>query len=426
MSIDVRPGRAGTTSRLDALRDIVEHAMSAPFYRRLYAEAGVGPDALGSVEDMASLPMVTPQDLIEHGADFLPESVTPYRITSTSGTLRNPKTLYRTLGDTECSAAGVQRLFEMAGLADGDRLVIGQPFDLAHLGYLSLEACKSLGVMAIPGGLSVTNERMLDILRWFRPTAVFTSPSRITAIAHALEGGPIPPLRTILLAGERALDEHRQVVRDTWGVEPHDLYGSEETDGLAGSCEAHDGLHFLDDLFLLELLEPGTDEPATERTGEAVVTSLYSRGTPLVRYRLGDVLAVEDDPCDCGRSGPRVRVLGRVGEVLHLFDGINLYPWQVEQSLRQHVPSFQDFQLHCTRPAPGADEVLVLLQVPEPAGMDDAECRRIADALWHSSLDLDAARAMESLVMTVKPVAAGELHVTPRGKTPKVVDRRNP
>ena len=411
----------GASPTDQAVKAIVRHAaLRSSFYREIYS--GLDIWEVETAPDLARLPIVTPRDLIENGPAFCSEGERIYRVTSTGGTTRHPKTLYRTAEDTRTSTDVMQRLFELAGVRRGNVMLIAQPFDLSHIGYLSLGACQEMGVCAIPVGLGMPQERFVQLAEAFRPNVLFSSPSRMQLLARTYRQGALPAPRRVLVAGERLLESHRQALQETWGCVPADLYGSEETDGLAASCAAGSALHFMADHFVLELVRPGTDDlvPPGERVGEAVVTSLYSRGTPLIRYRLGDLVAVHDEPCSCGRSGPRLRILGRAGDRLELFDGVTLHGYQVESAVRETFGLELPHQVVCRRLSPGVEAVDVRVET-EPS---EAMAERLEAELWRCSLDLQAVQGMKSLVFSAE-LGLDVLEQTPRGKTPRVLDRRS-
>ena len=407
----------------ERLTHAVRHAAShSPFYGRLYARCGVDVDGFRGTEDLRRLPIITPAHLIAEHRDFRASDAVPYRISSSSGTSFAPKTLFRTAGDTDIGVDVLVRLLTMAGLGPGDSLIIGQPFDLAHLGYLTLDACRRLDILAIPVGLSIPDQRLIQMISLYRPTAIFTAPSRVCSITEQIaELSDRPTLKHILLAGERTTRQQRQKIIDFWKVVPHSLYGSEETDGLGGSCTAHAGLHFMDDLFVMELLEPGTDQLAEGNVGELVVTSLYAQGTPLVRYRLGDLVRVLPGACSCGRAWPLIEVLGRADEVFGLYDGIKLRGYQVRSALAAVSPELEHFQAVCRAVGSGIDEVELIVDHCQSEGQE-ALADRLLSALWNCSIDLPAAAAIGSLRFRV---SFGKPHVTQRGKTPQFIDLRN-
>lgn len=407
--------------------NIVRHAaLNSPFYKNLYRSAGVDYKKVHNAADIAILPIVNPLDLIKHHKKFRAINEEIYRISSSSGTSLHPKTLFRTYEDTKKSSLVMCRLFEMAGIKRGDSMLIGQPFDLAHLGFITLEGCRILGVMGIPVGISVSDERILDLLIRYRPTSIFTSPSRmakITTMFKDVQGKKFSEMRNILLAGERTFEGQRRKLREFWDIRPIDLYGSEETDGLGGSCSEHRGLHFMSDLFYMELVKPNTNKVVEHgEIGEAVITSLYSKGTPLIRYRLGDLIEYHHESCPCGRSWPLISVRGKTSDVLFLYDGIKLYAYQVENVLKNILPKMENFQLCCRTISPGVEEVTVVVKT-KLRKKNNEIAEKIQRELWNCSIDLSASRSIGSLRFKVV-LSTKSLFTTKRGKTPRILDLR--
>lgn len=409
----------------EKIRVVVQRAANeCPYYRHLYSQAGIDIKSFSGLQDLEKLPIITPIDLAAKAALFKSEKAPVYRVTCSSGTVQSPKTLFRTAKDTQTSVEVMCRLFSLAGLEFGDSLWIGQPFDLAHLGYISLEACEKLGVLAIPGGLSVTDQRMINLLALFQPNAIFTSPSRMCQITqHYLHTKEKPPkFAKILLAGEPCSEIQRYQICDFWQIEPHNLYGSEETDGLAGSCSEHTGLHFMDDLYHLELFEPGTNKKVSQgQAGEAVITSLYFEGTPLIRYRLGDIIEPISISCPCGQRWLKIKVVGRSNQTLFLYDGIKLYSHQIRSALTSVDPKLSNYQAVLRRGVDGADEIEIITQ--SIVDISPTLQNKIEEALWSSSLDLAAAQDIGKLRFRVN--LNGEMLMTLRGKTSELVDLRD-
>lgn len=408
----------------EKLRIVVQRAANeCPYYRDLYSPAGIDISLFSGLKDLAQLPIVNPIELAENAKLFRSEKAVIYRVSSSSGTIRSPKILFRTAKDTETSVEVMCRLFSLAGLEAGDYLWIGQPFDLAQLGYLSLEACKKMDILAIPAGLSVTDKRMIDLLSIFQPNAIFTSPSRLCQITqhYSNDGGKPFQLTKILLAGEPCSVAQRRQIQDFWQTEPHNLYGSEETDGLAGSCSEHAGLHFMNDLYYLELVEPGTSKRVPDQqAGEAVITSLYSEGTPLIRYRLGDIIEPVADQCFCGEKLPRIKVIGRNEQVFCLYDGIKLHSYQIRSALTSVYPEMDTYQAVLRRGSDRVDEIEIIIPVIKDASQGLLNI--IKETLWSSSLDLAAAKDIGKLRFRI--TSDREMLMTQRGKTPELVDLR--
>lgn len=201
----------------EKLIKVVQHAgKHSSYYKRIFNEANINVDEFKGIEDLSKLPIVTSEDLIKYGKEFACDDAEIYRVSSSSGTSHNPKSLFRTHNDTEMSSIVLERLLKMAGLKKGDSIYIGQPFDMAHLGYLTMNACERLGIMAIPAGLSQINEKMIDLISYYNPTAIFTSVSRMKAIISIIKSSDsinVNP-KHILLAGEPMLPADRKLIKD--------------------------------------------------------------------------------------------------------------------------------------------------------------------------------------------------------------------
>ena len=411
----------------EKLIKIVQYAGThSPYYKKIFENANININEFKGIEDLSKLPIVTPEDLIDHGKEFVSDKAEIYRISSSSGTSLKPKTLYRTCKDTQISSVVLERLLKMAGLKKGDSIYIGQPFDMAHLGYLTMNACEKLGIMAIPSGLSQTNEKMIELIKYFKPTAIFTSVSRIKAIMEIIKGENIEKfsVKHILLAGEPVLPADRKIIKDYWGVEPIDLYGSEETDGLAGGC-GDSGLHFMSDLYYLELLpvENAICDNENHKFGEAVITSLYSEGTPLIRYCLGDLIEYIPSKCSCGSEFPLIKVHGKIGDSITLFDGIKLYAYQVEDVLKEELNALSNYQAVCSTLVPGLEEIKIKVKTIDTIENVEEVENKISKMLWNSSLDVAASQEIGSLRFKVE-INKEDLYVTKRGKTPRIIDFR--
>lgn len=411
----------------EGLIKVVQHAgKHSPYYKRIFNEANINVNEFKGIEDLSKLPIVKSQDLINHGKEFVCNDAEIYRVSSSSGTSHNPKSLFRTRHDTEKSSIVLARLLKMAGLRKGDSIYIGQPFDMAHLGYLTMNACASLGIIAIPAGLSPTNEKMIDLISYYNPTAIFTSVSRIKAIismiksSHSINISP----KHILLAGEPMLLADRKLIKDFWGVEPISLYGSEETDSLGGEC-INGGMHFMSDLYYLELLpiENVKCVNYNHKFGEAIITCLYGEGTPLIRYRLGDIIELIPEKCSCGCELPLIKVHGRIEDSIVLFDGIKLYAYQVEDVLKGRLSRLSNYQIVCSTLVPGLEEIVVKVKTTDKIESLEEVEKNITKKLWNSSLDLSFAKEIGSLRFKVE-INKGDLYMTKRGKTPRIIDFR--
>jgi phenylacetate-coenzyme A ligase PaaK-like adenylate-forming protein len=101
-------------------------------------------------------------------------------------------------------------------------------------------------------------------------------------------------------------------------VEVFSHYGGTEVSTLGGECSAHDGIHIYTDINLPSLIEPKIVDEATQE-GEVAWTTMQIDVQPVIKYRIGDVVRITYEPCKCGRTSPRVRVIGRTDEGFSLY-----------------------------------------------------------------------------------------------------------
>jgi phenylacetate-CoA ligase len=182
------------------------------------------------------------------------------------------------------------------------------------------------------------------------PDVLLTLAGMVPALAEEARSARlrIEPQAVISVA-ELLTPAARRLIRETWNVEPYDMYATTEAAGMAAECGCHEGLHFFEDLIIPEVVDERNRPVPTGTPGAKVlVTVLYSRTVPLIRYQLEDSVTLNAGNCPCGRPFQRLsRVEGRIAEtlrfdrgdataaVLHpvrfgsIFDTLELKGWQV-------------------------------------------------------------------------------------------------
>jgi phenylacetate-CoA ligase len=196
------------------------------------------------------------------------------------------------------------------------------------------------------------------LLQDFRPDGLAATPSFALHLAESLRAAGGRPetlgLRYGMFGAEPWTEGMRTALERAWGCPAYDVYGLSEIigPGVAGECEARDGLHVADDHFLPEIVDPATGAPRREgEEGELVVTTLTKRALPLVRYRTGDITALATAPCRCGRTSARIaRLKGRADDML-VIKGVNVYPSEVEAALLTIADLEPHYQLVVDRSA---------------------------------------------------------------------------
>jgi phenylacetate-CoA ligase len=206
----------------------------------------------------------------------------------------------------------------------------------------ALDAFERIGVCHVPVGTG-SSERLLQAIEALRPDAVVLTPSYA---AYLLELADLraSSVRRVLVAGEPGGGEpaFRARLEEGWGAQVTEAMGVGDIGpSLFGECEERDGMHLGARGFVhVELVEPDTgaalplDDGAR---GELVLTHLRHRAAPLLRFRTRDHVEVRTSPCRCGRTGPRIRCIGRTDEML-IVRGVNVFPSAVREVVSGFAP----------------------------------------------------------------------------------------
>ena len=307
-----------------------------PFYRERLAGEGVQ-----CTEDIGRLPFTRKSDLRDHylfGLLAVPREDL-VRIHASSGTKGKPTVVAYTAGDLAIWRGAMARLMVAAGARPGHMLHVAFGYGLFTGGLGFHDGAEQIGMAVVPVSSGNTVRQHL-LLEDFRPDGLCGTPSFALHIAETMRTAGGHPdrlgLRYGIFGAEPWTEAMRTALERAWGCPAYDVYGLSEIigPGVAGECEARDGLHVVDDHFLPEIIDPSTGAPRQDgEEGELVLTSLTKRALPMIRYRTGDVTALTTEPCRCGRTSARIaRLKGRADDML-VVKGVNVYPSEVEAAL---------------------------------------------------------------------------------------------
>jgi phenylacetate-CoA ligase len=324
------------------------------FYRAKLGGAGIGAALeAGGLADLPHLPLTDKHELRATatrenpvGTHLCAEASEIVRIYSTSGTTGVPSYVPLTASDLENWIAGSARSYAASGVARGDRIVStynAGPF----VAGAALASFDRIGLCHIPVGTGNT-ERLLRAIELLRPRAAVLTPSYAAHLVEvAQERGTDlagSSVERVLVAGEPGGGEpaFRARLETGWGARVTEAMGIGDIGvSLWGECEEQDGMHLgARDFVHAELIDPDTGaarELADGATGELVLTHLRHRAAPLLRFRTRDHVEVHARPCPCGRTGPRIRCLGRTDDML-IVRGVNLFPSAVRDVVATFAP----------------------------------------------------------------------------------------
>ena len=324
------------------LRRLVERAWShLAFYRQRMEEAGVRPEDIRDIEDVAKLPFMVKQDFRDQypfgmlGVDR-DEIV---RIHASSGTTGKPTVVGYTRRDIETWAECVARSLGCGGATRGDTVQVSYGYGLFTGGLGAHYGAERLGAAALPTSTGGT-EKQVMLMRDFGVTVLCCTPSYALQLAEVARKMGVDirklPLRAGHFGAEPWTEAMRTRIEEEMGIKAYDIYGMSELSGpgVASECEAQEGLHVWEDHFYPEIVDPATGNPLSAgQKGELVMTCLTMEGVPLIRYRTRDLTQLLDGECPCGRTHRRIaRLMGRTDDML-IIRGVNVFPSQVEDVL---------------------------------------------------------------------------------------------
>ena len=397
----------------------------SPFYHRRMEENHVHPDDIRSLGDIRKLPFMYKRDLRDNYPDGLfvstQEDLVRYHVSS--GTTGKPTVVGYTERDLENWTASLARGLVSCGLGRGDVIQVSYGYGLFTGGLGLHYGAERIGATVLPTSVGNT-ERQIELMQDLKATAIACTPSYLLHMGEVAEkmGVSIKDdtrLKVGILGAEPWSEQMRQRIQDWLGIRAYDIYGTSELSGpMFCECSEQKGFHVWGDLAYVEILDPDTLEPlpAGER-GEMVITMLQKEALPMVRYRIGDISAIDDSVCACGRTHPRVqRITGRVDDML-IIRGINVFPSQIEYALMSIPEVGQHFQIIVDKKG-ALDEMLVQVEVKREAFSD-----KITDLMSIRKKVEHKLRNILNVAVNVELVEPGSL---PRfeGKAKRVIDRR--
>lgn len=408
--------------QLERLKWSVRHAYdNVPFYRQSFDAAGVHPDDIKSLDDLAKLPFTTKIDLRDNypfGMFAVPREQVS-RVHASSGTTGRPTVVGYTTEDLDMWATVVARSIRAAGARRGDILHNAYGYGLFTGGLGAHAGAEKLGCTVIPvsGGMT---ERQVQLIQDFRPDIIMVTPSYMLSIIDELERQGIDPRSTSLKVGifgaEPWTNDMRREMEERLDMHAVDIYGLSEVigPGVASECvETKDGLTVWEDHFYPEVVDPVTLQPVPDgETGELVFTSLTKQAMPIIRYRTRDLTRLLPPSA---RSMRRIeKITGRSDDMI-ILRGVNLFPTQIEElilSVPELAPHFQ-----CVLSRPGNLDKLTV-RVEHRIGAADAATDAAAQLVHMIKSSIGVSVAVD--------VVAPETVERSGGKMRRVIDERPP
>ena len=329
--------------QLERLQETVHRVYAkVPAYAKKMDDAGVRPEDVKTLADLAKLPFVTKQDMRDNYPFglFAVDRDSLVRIHASSGTTGKPTVVGYTAEDLRTWTECVSRIACMGGASSTDvaQICFGYGMFTGALGlHYGLE---NIGAAIVPSSTG-NSQKQIMYMQDFETSLLVATPSyalRLAEVANEMGVDPAKDLKVkIALVGSELLtDAMREEMHKVWGKDIliTSNYGMSELmgPGVSGECLEHCGMHINEDYFIPEIIDPNTGEvlPAGEQ-GELVITCIKKEGLPLIRYRTKDITRLFYEKCKCGRTFCRMENLsGRSDDMLKI-RGVNVFPSQIEE-----------------------------------------------------------------------------------------------
>ena len=411
--------------QLERLQATVQHCMNSPFYRKRFEEAGLKLEDIKTLDDIRRIPFTTKQDLRDtypFGMASVPLRECT-RLHSSSGTTGTPTVILHTQKDLEEWAAQVARNLWMVGLRPDDVFQNSSGYGMFTGGLGFQYGAERLGMLTIPAAAG-NSIRQIKFITDFGTTALHAVPSYVTRLYEVMQSMGVDPrrdtkLKVLAIGAEPHSEEQRRRIEEMMGVKAYNSFGMSEMcgPGVGFECQEQNGLHFWEDYYIVEIVDPETLEPVPDgEVGELVLTSLCREAMPLLRYRTRDLTRVLGRTCPCGRNHVRIdRMRGRSDDMMVL-RGVNIFPIQIEKILMTFPELASNYLITLTTDEDN-DNMTVEVELEELFTDDYRRLQNLTNRIQRALKD--------EILLTphVKLLPKGSLPVS-EGKAVRVVDKR--
>lgn len=332
--------------QLSRLKKLLLHAAnSSEFYRKRFQEVGFLAAEVKSLNDVSVLPFLTKGDLNSSMAEILSTRYKRVELveSSTGGSSGVPLTFYR---DREVTAVRrSQDYFFNArlGIYPGMKRawVWGSPLDALQLEKFKARVANFLGDRAIYfysfDATQETSKQFLEAINLHHPKAIFAYPNMLAAMAELARDSNIKMRKVgrVIVTAEPLYGWQRELFAEVFGAETYERYGSREIGTVASEGYDHVGMHIFEPTYYLEVIDENGLPVQYGQMGELVVTDLYNRAMPLIRYRTGDMVRIEEASARSGTCWRRITAVGgRVVDLVYRLDGSRIAGEAIIMSLR--------------------------------------------------------------------------------------------
>ncbi|HTD72730.1 MAG TPA: phenylacetate--CoA ligase PaaK [Steroidobacteraceae bacterium] len=383
--------------QLERLRSTLRHAYANnPCYRKKFDGAGVSPEDLHTLDDLARFPFTTKSDLRDaYPFGFLAVPMERVaRIHASSGTTGKPTVVGYTKSDLLTWGNLVARSIRAAGGRAGMKVHIAYGYGLFTGGLGAHYGAEAAGCTVIPMSGGQT-EKQVQLIRDFAPEIIMVTPSYMLAILDEFRRQGVDPRSTNLKVGifgaEPWGEGMRAEIESAFGIDACDIYGLSEVMGPGVAQEfaaTKDGPTIWEDHFIPEIVNPRTGEPVADgEEGELVFTSLTKEAMPVIRYRTRDMTRLL--PGNVTAMRRMAKISGRSDDML-IVRGVNVFPTQIEEMIMRCAGLAPHYEIELTRPN-RLDEMRILVEARTELALEahalevESLCKKLKDHIGISA-----------------------------------------
>ena len=415
-----------TALQLKRLKSSLRHTYDhVSHYRALCGRAGVHPDDVKELADLARFPLTSKQDLRDnypYGMLAVPMDAV-VRIHASSGTTGKPTVALYSQHDVRLWSGLMARSMHAAGVRRADKVLVSFGYGLFTGGLGAHYGAEHLGAAVIPMGGGNT-ERQVQLIEDLKPTVLMVTPSYMLVIAEEMVRQGLDPRRSSVRISMHGAEPWTEALRgeieQRFDCDALDLYGLTEIIGPGVASEyalTKDGLTIWEDHFYPEIIDPVSAKPLPDgELGELVLTSLTKEAMPMIRYRTRDLTRLlPGSACTMRRL---TKITGRTDDML-IIRGVNVFPSQIEEIALGREELTPVYQLRVSKQGP-LDQLDVYVEarreVMERIGRPGIE--RVGQELRHR------VKSRTGVSCEIHVVAEGAIERTIVGKTRRVIDTR--
>jgi len=386
------------TLQFQRLMGLLKHLQkSSLFYRKRLASSGISYEDIKSLRDITKIPFTTKQDIVKSagkpgctfGELFCGDPKDVLRWHKTSGTTGKPIKIADTVRDWDRFAdLSAEALYAM-GIRREDIVMVAFGYGPFIAFWAHIAGLERIGSTFIPSG-GVDTQGRIELMKDFGTTVFMSVPSYALHLGEAAramgtELSKYLKIRLVVHAGEPASPLMKKKIEELWGAKQMDRVGCTETGGFAFQCPKSSGIyHIQEGFFIPELINPANDQVVEfGEIGELILTPLYRRGMPFLRFRTGDLVkSSKERRCKCGRNYLSLEetqhgiVIRRLDKLLKI-RGVLVDPMAIENMVRQPDWFGGEYRIRLEKRGT-MDEITVQIELKdkiEPKGLESQRLR---------------------------------------------------